>query len=67
MNPEIEVMDFRRKVRYMIIKAPLHGYDLVFVDWDYQGKPWDYVDPILVNASFEECMVKLLELVKNQT
>lgn len=56
------VEDYRNKGKYIIFKSS-YGYDLVFVEWDYTGKPWDYTDPILVNALFNECLSKLFEIL----
>jgi len=42
-------------------------YSLFFLEWNYSGKPWDYVDPIVVDSTYEECVEKLKELLLNKS
>lgn len=62
----LTVRDYKNKKVYKILKSP-YGYDLIFVEWNYTGKPWDYVDPILVNTSFNECLNKLFEILSKSS
>ena len=41
-------------------------YSLVFYEPKFTGKPWDYVDPVVIDSSLNECVGKLIEIVKQE-
>jgi len=54
--------DCKNKKLFEIVENN-NKYSLLFLEWNYAEKPWDYVDPIIVDKSFKTCLKKLCEIL----
>ena len=57
--------NFEKKEFFEIIE--IEGkYSLLFKEWNYAERPYDYIDPITADESYENCLRKLYEIQLKQ-
>jgi len=57
----LTLRNFERKELFEIVEIK-GKYSLLFKEWNYAGRPYDYIDPIIVDESYENCLRKLYEI-----
>jgi len=57
----LTLRNFERKKFFEIVEIK-GKYSLLFKEWNYAGRPYDYIDPIIVDESYENCLRKLYEI-----
>ena len=63
-NIIISIIDHPNKERFIITERN-GSYNLIFLEWNFSASdPASYADPILTDSSFNECMERLVEILK---
>ena len=60
----LSIIDYKNKERFEIFTYDNKKFTLLFVEWEYSGKPWEYIEHIIADSNIEECINRLSEILR---